>query len=81
MKITNKVTFDKGIDINVGDVFYNKETDEIALITSIGDGYAIEDIPVGLFFFKANGYAKLAEAYILDPCWVKVSAELTIGDE
>lgn len=81
MKITNKVTIDEGIDINVGDAFYNKEMDEVALITSIGDGYAIEDVPVGLFFFKANGYANLSEAYILNPSWVKVSAELTIGDE
>ena len=81
MKITNKVTIDKDININVGDVFYNKEMDEVALITSIGDGYAIEDVPVGLFFFKANGYANLSEAYILNPSWVKVSAELTIGDE
>ena len=81
MKITNKVTIDKDININVGDVFYNKEMDEVALITSIGDGYAIEDIPVGLFFFNANGYADLAEAYILDPGWVKVSAKLTIEDE
>lgn len=81
MKITNKVTIDKDININVGDVFYNKEMDEVALITSIGDGYAIEYIPVGLFFFKANGYANLSEAYILNPSWVKVSAGLTIGDE
>lgn len=81
MKITNKVTIDKGIDINVGDVFYNKETDEIALITSIGDGYSIEGITLGLFFFKANKYKELTEGYILDPSWVKVSAELTIGDE
>lgn len=81
MKITNKVTIDKDININVGDVFYNKEMDEVALITSIGDGYAIKDIPVGLFFFKVNGYANLSEAYILNPSWVKVSAELTIGDD
>lgn len=81
MKITNKVTIDKDIDINVGDVFYNKELDEIALITSIGDGYSIEDITLGLFFFNANKYEDLTEGYILDPCWVKVSAELTIGDE
>jgi len=81
MKITNKVTIDKDIDINVGDVFYNKETDEIALITSIGDGYSIEGITLGLFFFNANKYEDLTEGYILDPCWVKVSAELTIGDE
>lgn len=81
MKITNKVTIDEGIDINVGDVFYNKEIDEIALITSIGDGYSIEGITLGLFFFNANKYEDLAESYILDPSWVKVSAELTIGDE
>lgn len=81
MKIINKVTIDKGIDINVGDIFYNKEMDEIALITSIGNGYAIEDVPIGLFFFNANQYKDLAESYILDHSWVKVSAELTIGDE
>lgn len=81
MKITNKVTPEKGIDVKVGDVFYNKETDEIALITSISDGYSIEGITLGLFFFNANKYEDLAEDYILDPCWVKVSAELTIGDE
>ncbi|QBJ03411.1 hypothetical protein HWC08_gp061 [Lactobacillus phage 521B] len=81
MKITNKVTIDKDIDINVGDVFYNKETDEIALITSIGDGYSIEGITLGLFFFNANKYEDLTEGYILDPCWVKVSAEITIGDK
>lgn len=81
MKITNKVTIDKGIDITVGDVFYNKEMDEIALITSIGDGYSIEGITLGLFFFNANKYEDLTEDYILDPSWVKVSAELTIGDE
>lgn len=81
MKITNKVTFEKDTDIKVGDVFYNKETSEIALITSIGDGSSIEDTPVGLFFFNANGYAELAESFILDPCWVKVSAELIIGDD
>ena len=81
MKITNKVTIDEGIDIKVGDVFYNKGQDEVALITSIGNGYAIEDVPVGLFFFNANSYKDLAEDYILDPSWVKVSAKLTIGDE
>lgn len=79
--MTNKVTIDKDIDINVGDVFYNKELDEIALITSIGDGYSIEGITLGLFFFNANKYENLTEGYILDPSWVKVSAELTIGDE
>lgn len=81
MKIINKVTINKGIDIKVGDVFYNKETDEIALITSIGDGYSIEGITLGLFFFNANKYKELTEGYILDPRWVKVSAELTIADE
>jgi len=80
MKITNNVTIDKSININVGDVFYNKEMDEIALITAIDDGYD-EYIPIGLFFFHANHYEDLVESYILDPSWEKVSAELTIGDE
>ena len=82
MKITNNVTtIENVIDVNVGDVFYNKEIDEIALITSIADGYALEDIPIGLFFFHANHYEDLTEGYILDPNWVKVSAELTLGKD